>query len=156
MAKSVTFGENHVYVVENISEYIRLQTLPGILGDIKTELETLIDSLKDSEKLSLPERYLLLVNRLKPMVDKIVTNRDPISLKIYVKGVKGELIFENEHNKTIIMIDFVNILREAFRFHKEVDIEFNSDKSMLEFNVDPFPSVEFDIEKFEIKSAVLS
>ena len=54
------------------------------------------------------------------------------------------------------MIDFVNILREAFRIHKEVDIEFNSDKSMLEFNVDPFPSVEFDIEKLEIKYSVLS
>jgi len=156
MSKSVTFGVDEVYAIEDISYYTRLQTLPGVLDECVTELKTIIDSFPSFEKLSVRDRRLLIMRKLKPMADKIVHNRDVLSLTIHVKGEKGELAFEDEQNRTIIMVDFVNILLAAFRYHKTSNVEYSSDKSMLEFNVDPFPVVELNIENLEINDEVLS
>ena len=145
--KQVTFGENTIYPVANFSDYIRLRTFPKILKTTKKEIMGLLEQLEMSEKLSIDERKILIGKRIFPWIHTLVHNRDVKSLKIRIKGKKGDLIDENIYNRTIILTDFIEILGMAFQTHKKVKVIYGQKKTQLIFNVEPFKKIKVDVSK---------
>jgi len=143
--KSVTFGRNVIHDIENISDYIRVQTFPDALDKVQTDLSIMIEQMHDNEKLSAGERLLFVENRIIPMATYLVENRDVLSVDICISGERGEDVFEDEYSKSVILIDFVHVMALTFGKYKHSSIAYGKERTVMTFNVSPYPSIELDI-----------
>jgi len=146
--KSVTFGKTTVYEIENISDYLRVQTFPDVLGKVEVSMLIMIEQLCDNENLTISERLLLMENRMVPMAMSLVENRDVLSVNIQVLGVRSNFIPEDMYggyNRSMLLSDFTGVVASAFGKYKNVEIEYGKDKTVMTFDVSPYPSLDLDI-----------
>lgn len=146
--KSVSFGENTIHDIENISDYIRVQTFPHVLDSVLTDLSVLIDRMND-QILTLDVRKMLMKDHMKTLADYIVQNVDVTSVVIGLPYKEGGLI--RDDNRTVLLNDFTQMVRMAFRMYKHESTLYNQDQTTVTFDLYPNPSLRLYIFNNDIK-----
>jgi len=147
MSKSVSFGENTTYEIENISKYLWDVTFPDILRDIGFKLSCMVENYHISDELTMAERVVLIKHNMLQWVQSIVTNRDVNGVEIKLKGSLDDMVPMEDYNKVVIVLDFIDVIVDEFKKHKTktVQISYGHDQTTIEFNIYPSPNVRLNI-----------
>ena len=147
MSKSVSFGENTTYEIENISKYLWDVTFPDILRDIGFKLSGMVENYHISDELTMAERVVLIKHNMLQWVQSIVTNRDVNGVEIKLKGSVDDMVPMEDYNKVVIVLDFIDVIVDEFKKHKTktVQISYGHDQTTIEFNIYPSPNVRLNI-----------
>ena len=147
MSKSVSFGENTTYEIENISKYLWNVTFPDILRDIGFKLSDMVENYHISDELTMAERVVLIKHNMLQWVQSIVTNRDVNGVEIKLKGSLDDMVPMEDYNKVVIVLDFIDVIVDEFKKHKTktVQISYGHDQTTIEFNIYPSPNVRLNI-----------
>ena len=147
MSKSVSFGENTTYEIENISKYLWDVTFPDILRDIGFKLSDMVENYHISDELTMAERVVLIKHNMLQWVQSIVTNRDVNGVEIKLKGSVDDMVPMEDYNKVVIVLDFIDVIVDEFKKHKTktVQISYGHDQTTIEFNIYPSPNVRLNI-----------
>jgi len=147
MSKSVSFGENTTYEIENISKYLWDVTFPDILRDIGFKLSGMVENYHISDELTMAERVVLIKHNMLQWVQSIVTNRDVNGVEIKLKGSVDDMVPMEDYNKVVIVLDFIDVIVDEFKKHKTktVHMSYGHDQTTIEFNIYPSPNVRLNI-----------
>ena len=141
--KSVTFGKNVVHEIENISDYIRNQTFHVILDMAQIRISMMIKM--SNKKVHISERLLVIENSMLPITTMLAKNRDVLFLNMKIKGSESDFTRSQRDYKSCILFDFIETMISSFSHHKYVNVSYGHDRTIMEFDVSPFPSLELDI-----------
>jgi len=145
MTKSVSFGENRIHEIENISPYLWEVTFPEVLHQVGCKLSEMVQTYYLCEILTVHKRAFLIEHKMVPWVNAIVNNRDVVSVEIKLKGTMDDLVQKEEYNKVVIVLDFMDVLSDGFKNCKPVKRSYNHPQSTIEFNIYPTPTVRINI-----------
>jgi len=145
MTKSVSFGENRIHEIENISPYLWEVTFPGVLHEVGCKLSELVQTYHLVDILTVHKRAFLIEHTMVPWVNAIVNNRDVVSVEIKLRGTMNDLVQKEEYNRVVIVLDFMDVLSDGFKNFKPVKRSYNHDQTTIEFNIYPTPTVRVNI-----------